>query len=155
MWWRRVRYVVFLVALCAIATCPSAKRSCTAKSRAREAEDLVGYLADRVVAAIAANGRVPATAAGPTPSPACCEQGGTCSPDPAIWNTPGWQALAFSIDDDHHYSYSYIPDPSGRSAVIRAVGDLDCDGVAATYELEIRVDSQGVHRKWSRQHPYE
>src|SRR5512141_1442039 len=98
MWWRRLRWFLTLAALCAIATCPAAKRSCTAKTRAQEADDLLGYLADRVAAHVATTGRVPAAAAGPTPEPGCCEQGGACSPDPAMWAQPGWRELGFSID---------------------------------------------------------
>jgi hypothetical protein len=155
MWWRRVRYVLLLAALCAIATCPTAKRSCTAKTRAQEANDLLDYLGDRVAARIAATGRVPPIAAGPTPLPACCEQGGTCSQDATAWATPGWQALAFSIDDDYRYTYTYIPDPGGRSAIVRAVGDLDCNGETSLYELELRIESDGVKRTWTRKNPYE
>jgi hypothetical protein len=155
MWWRRLRYLLLLVALCAIATCPTAKRSCQAKNRAQEAEDMLGYLADRVAVAIASSGHVPATPAGPTPVPDCCDQGGVCEADPSRWLTPGWQALAFSIDDDHRYTYSYLPDPSGRSAVIRAVGDLDCDDVTSLYEVEIKQDASGLRRKWTRKNPYE
>jgi len=155
MWWRRLRYVLLLVALCAVATCPTAKRSCQAKNRAQEAEDLLGYLADRVAQAVTATGRVPSTPAGPTPVPDCCEQGGVCAADPTRWTTPGWQALGFSIDDDHRYTYSYLPDPSGRSAILRAVGDLDCDDVTSLYEVEIKIDAEGVRRKWTRKNPYE
>ncbi len=155
MWWRRLRYVVLLAALCAVATCPSAKRACTAKTQAQEADDLLEYLADRITAEIGTSGRVPALAAGPTPLPICCEQGGTCSPDPALWATPAWQALGFSIDGDYRYTYSYVPDPGGRSAVIRAVGDLDCDGESSLYEVELRIDPDGVKRTWTRKNPYE
>lgn len=155
MWWRRLRYVLLLVALCAIATCPAAQRSCTAKSRAREAELLLAYLAARVEAAIAATGRVPETPAGPTPAAGCCDRGGTCEPDPAAWSAPGWKALAFSIDSEHRYAYAYVPDPGGRSAIIRAVGDLDCDGEPALYELEIRIEAQGPQRRWTRKDPHE
>jgi hypothetical protein len=155
MWWRRLRYALLLVALCAIATCPAAQRSCTAKARAREAEQLLAYLAERVEAAIAATGRVPEAPAGPTPVPGCCERGGTCAADPAAWSAPGWKALAFSIDTEHRYTYAYVPDPSGRSAILRATGDLDCDGEGAVYELEIRIEAGGPQRRWTRKDPYE
>jgi hypothetical protein len=153
--WRRFRYVLLLTALCAVATCPAAKRSCTARSQAREADDLLEYLADRVTGAIMTTGRVPPTAAGPTPLPACCEQGGTCDPDPAAWTAPGWRALGFSVDDPYRYTYSYIPDPGGRSAILRAVGDLDCDGTTSLYELEVRIDNDGVRRTWTRKNSFE
>lgn len=155
MWWRRLRYVLLLVALCAIATCPTAKRSCQAKNRAQEAEDILAYLADRVAASLAATGNVPPTAAGPTPLPDCCEQGGVCAKDTSRWLTPGWQALQFSIDDEHRYTYSYIPDPSGKAAVVRAVGDLDCDDVSSLYEIRVESAGNGVRRKWTRKNPYE
>ena len=118
MWWRRFRYLLLLIALCSVATCPAAKRACTAKRRANEADQLLEYIADRVEASIKATGHVPGTAAGPTPLPTCCEVGGTCEPDPATWATPGWQALQFSIDGDYRYTYSYEPDASGRTAVV-------------------------------------
>jgi len=145
MWWRRLRYVLVLIALCAIATCPAAQRSCTAKTRSAEADALLGFLADRVAAAVAATGRVPPTTAGPTPQPACCEQGGTCAADPALWSAPGWRELGFSIDDPHRFTYQYAPDPSGLSATLRAVGDVDCD-----VELKLTVVGGQVSRVWSR-----
>jgi hypothetical protein len=156
MWWRRLRYVLLLAGLCAIATCPGAKRACTAKQHAREADELTEYLADRIEAAIHATGHVPPAAAAPTPLPACCErEDGVCAPDPSVWTTPAWQALAFSIDGDHRYTYTYVPADDGRSAVVRAVGDTDCDGESSLYELEVRVDGDGVHRTATRKNPYE
>jgi hypothetical protein len=149
MWWRRLRYVLLLTGLCAIATCPAAKRSCTAKTRAAEADQLLGYLADRVAAHSAATGRVPPTAAGPTPQPACCEQGGTCGPDPSLWAQPGWRELGFSIDGAHRYTYQYAPDPSGLSATLRAVGDVDCDGTVSIVEVKLTITGGKVSRVWS------
>lgn len=154
-WWQRVRYVLLLVALCSIATCPAAHRSCTAKARAREADEIVTYLGDRVGAALLATGKVPADAAGPTPAASCCDQGGTCPADATQWSTPGWKALAFSIDAEHRFSYTYVPHASGRSAVIRATGDVDCDGTSSLYELEVRIDAGTVRRTWTRKNPYE
>src|SRR5215831_18392784 len=103
MWWRRLRYVLLLVALCAIATFPVARRSCIAKTRAAEADELLGYLVDRVAAHVAATGRVPPTAAGPTPETSCCAHGETCPVDTASWAAPGWRELAFSIDSPHRF----------------------------------------------------
>ena len=155
MFWRRVRYVLLLIALCAIATCPTAKRSCQAKNRSQEAEDLLSYLAERVAREVAATGKVPPLPAGPTPLPNCCEQGGVCAEDPTRWKTPGWEALQFTIDDDHRYTYQYVPDPSGRFAVIRAIGDLDCNDVTSLYEVKVEIDGGGVRRTWTRKNPYE
>jgi len=155
MWARRLRYVLGLTALCAIATCPAAKRSCTAKNRSREADHLLGVLAERVATAVATTGKVPPTPAGPTPQPSCCEQGGTCAPEARQWEAPGWRELQFSIDGTYRYTYQYVPDPSGESALLRATGDLDCDGVVATYELKLTVKGTSVQRAWQRKNPYE
>ena len=150
MWWRRLRYVLLLIALCAIATCPAAKRSCTAKARAAEADELLGYLADRVAAHVTTTGRVPPTAAGPTPEATCCDQGGTCRPDPALWAQPGWRELGFSIDGEHRFAYQYAPDATGLSATLRAVGDVACDGSVRRVELKLTVVAGQVSRVWSR-----
>jgi hypothetical protein len=151
--WRRVRYVLALLALCAIATCPAAKRACTAKIRAREAQELIGVIANKVEQHVAVTGRVPGTAAPLTPQLACCEQGGQCQPDPATWAAPGWKELEFSIDDPYRYAYEYAPDPSGQSATVRAIGNLDCDSALSTYELRLTVKGTAVERSWSRQDP--
>lgn len=155
MWWRRLRYVVLLIALCAIATCPAAKRSCTARNRSREAENLLTALADRIVQLVATTGKLPATPAGPTPVPSCCEQGGTCKPDAGAWSSAGWRELAFSVDGEYRYTYQYVPDPSGQSAVVRAVGDLDCDGASSLYEVRLSVTGTMVRRTWHRKDAYE
>jgi hypothetical protein len=153
MWWRRLRYLLLLVALCAIATCPAARRSCTAKTRAVEADELLGYLADRVAQRVEATGRVPGVAAGPTPELACCEQGGTCRPDPLLWAAAGWRDLGFSIDGEHRFAYQYTPDPSGLSATLRAVGDVACEGAPSTVELKLTIVGNKLSRAWSRKGP--
>lgn len=154
MWWRRVRYVLLLAALCAIATCPAAKRSCTAKNRATEAEQLLGYLAEKVTLSYLATGKLP-QGAGPTPRPSCCDQGGTCEPDPSTWAAPGWVALGFSIDDEYRYTYEYAPDPSGMSAMLRATGDLDCDGKTSLHEVKLTISGGTVLQAWTETDPYE
>lgn len=156
MWWRRVRWFLTLIALCAIATCPSAKRSCTAKNRAQEAENLIGVIAERVATSVATTGKVPPTPAGPSPAASCCEhEDGACSPDATTWAAQGWRELQFSIDGSYRYQYQYLPDPSGQSAVIRAAGDLDCDGTSSIYELRLSVQGSSVRRAWHRKNPYE
>jgi hypothetical protein len=154
-WWPRIRYLLALLVLCSIATCPAARRSCNARRHAQEAEDLLDYLADRVDAVVAATGKVPPAPAGPTPVTSCCAQGGTCKLDDAQWATPGWRALAFSIDGEFRYQYEYAPDPSGESAVLRARGDLDCNEVPAVYEVHLVVHDHEVERTWTRRDRYE
>ena len=136
MWWRRLRYLLMLAALCAIATCPAAKRACTAKNAlARRPRISLSYLADKVAAAYASTGKVPPTPAGPTPVPSCCEQGGTCKPDPTTWDAAGWRELGFSIDGNYRYTYSYVPDPSGT------VGDVCAPSAISTATASARSTS--------------
>jgi hypothetical protein len=155
MWWRRIRYVLALVGLCAIATFPAAKRSCTARSHAREADQLLDYLDGRVTEIVVSSGKLPRLAAGPTPQPACCEQGGTCDPDASVWDTPGWRALGFSIDGPFRYTYSYTPDATGSSAVLRAIGDLECNGETTSYEIKLTLDGGKLSHAWTGAHPRE
>lgn len=147
--WKRLRYVLGLAALCAVATCPAARRSCIARNRAREADDLLDWLGDKVAMRVALTGRVPPTAAPLTPAPSCCEQGGTCEPDATTWAAPGWRELDFTIDGPYRFSYEYVPDSSGQSAVLRAVGQVDCDAPALTVELSLTVHGTLVERTWS------
>lgn len=86
----------------------------------------------------------PPESVGPTPPVgACCMQGGKCAPDPALWEHPTWRALGFSIEDPHYYSYQYEVLDGGKAFVARAIGDLDCDGVLATFELSGTVTDDG------------
>lgn len=150
LWWRRLRYALLLLGLCAVATCPTAKRACTSKARTREAEQMLGYLADRVEAHAAATGRVPPAAAGPTPEAGCCTHDrSTCAPDAAQWSAPGWRALAFSIDGEHRFSYQYLPDPSGLGATLRARGDLSCDETPTVVELTLTIAGGKLSRAWA------
>lgn len=76
----------------------------------------------------------------------CCDHPtGKCPPDPAIWSAPGWQALKFSMDDPHYYSYTFESSGTGASAVFtaRATGDLDCDGTYSTFEMYGSVGADG------------
>jgi hypothetical protein len=136
--WRKVRYVLVLLGLCAMATCPAARRAWLTRERAREAPLLLDVLGDRVEAVWKERGRFPQEAAGPTPAVgACCDQGGECAVDAAAWQSPGWATLGFTIDDPHRYAYQYQVVDGGKAAVIRAIGDLDCDGTPGTYEVRL------------------
>ncbi len=83
---------------------------------------------------------LPRESIGPTPPiGTCCAQGGQCAPDPAWWAHPTWQALGFVIMDPHYYSYQYQVADDGQSFTVRAIGDLDCDGNYATFEMDGQI----------------
>lgn len=112
------------------------------KSKATEAKANLGAIARGVASAaeemsVGPDGTVQPTklvSVGPTPAVGeCCKQGGKCAPDRAHWDVPGWKQLFFQLENPHYYSYELVIEPGGFIA--RAIGDLDCDGELATFEL--------------------
>lgn len=79
---------------------------------------------------------------GPTPAKPCC--GSTpdnkCAPDRAAWEDPMWKRLDFLMYEPHTYRYSY-ESTEPTSFVVKAVGDLDCDGNEATWTLTGSTDA--------------
>jgi len=150
--WRRVRYVLILIGLCALATCPAAVR----RWRTTEAPELLGVLADRVELVWHERARFPQEPAALTPpAGSCCDQGGECAVDAKQWTQGGWAALGFTIDDPHRYSYQYELIEGGRVAVIRALGDLDCNNTYGTYELRLTPDGDHLTRTLTDTNPEE
>jgi hypothetical protein len=65
-----------------------------------------------------------------------------CTADPvAFARDPVWHALDVSIDEPSVYQYDYQSD--GKTFTARAIGDADCDGTSATFELHGSVDASG------------
>jgi hypothetical protein len=61
-----------------------------------------------------------------------------CGSDPQAWPSdaaPGWKALGFAPDGPVRYAYEYAPDADGKSFVVRAYGDIDCDGKSSVWEM--------------------
>ena len=153
--WRRARWLLALAGMWTLATCPAAGRSCSQRRHAREAPLLLGDLVDELRGHVAAHGVLPAVTAGPTPPiGSCCADGTTCAPDPALWNTPGWRALRFSIDGRHRFSYQ-VAREDGPTLVLTATGDQDCDGVRATYEVRLTGVANHVVAVWKNTNPLE
>jgi hypothetical protein len=78
---------------------------------------------------------------------ACCQQPNhICAPTPDEFGNATWQALKFSVDDPHHYSYEFISAGDGPTAgfTARAMGDLDCDGKYSTFEMQGSVGPDGT-----------
>lgn len=64
----------------------------------------------------------------------------TAQPD-AFKDGAGWAQLEFSVDEASQYVYSYVGDATAPTAY--ALGDVDCDGSAATWTLAITKTSAG------------
>ncbi|MCA9539283.1 MAG: hypothetical protein KC620_10380, partial [Myxococcales bacterium] len=56
---------------------------------------------------------------------------------------PTWQALGFAPEGKLFYRYAFEPTADGKGFTARAVGDLDCDGVASTFEVTGAPDESG------------
>jgi hypothetical protein len=87
------------------------------------------------------------TTAGPVPAlGGCCSTGGKCAPNPTLWSDAAWQALRFSMDDPHYYSYEYKTSGEGANATfsVDAYGDLNCNGVYSTFEMVGSIQPDGT-----------
>jgi prepilin-type N-terminal cleavage/methylation domain-containing protein len=74
----------------------------------------------------------------------CCDiPGDKCAPDPALWTGSHWNALKFSMDDPHYYSYSYVGSNTGTDSTFAATayGDLNCDTTYSTFEMVGEINS--------------
>lgn len=77
---------------------------------------------------------------GPTPAQPCCGlPDNRCPPTDAWTKDPLWKELEFRIDEDTRFHYSYESD--GKTFKATAVGDLDCDGTSATWNLVGTVEN--------------
>jgi len=152
--WQKVRWVLALTFLCALATCPAAQRQCSTKRAAREAPALLGYLVRQVKTYVAEHHALPDIRVGPTPEVgACCAAGDTCAPEPSRWDVPGWRALHFSIDGRHRFSYQVSRDVD--ALVLTAIGNQDCDSVHARYEVRLTLDGDRLIEVWTESQPFE
>ena len=78
------------------------------------------------------------------PTDLMCENGSSVPylPSASDWQDPVWQALNFAMADPFLYAYEIEVSGTGADAAftVRAIGDLDCDGVHSTYERIGTVD---------------
>ena len=130
-----VTIVVFVVGVLAAIAIPSFIKY-TRRAKAAEADTNVAMIARGVESQIAEQ-MAPPTALPPTPAPGCQRR-----PWPAD-AAAGWAAIGFAPGDPLYYSYSVEPMPGGRGAWVRAIGDLDCDGIFSRFERSVTVGPSG------------
>lgn len=151
--WRRARYWILLVTLCAAATCPAAKRTCDQRAHSREAETSLDYL-EFALRGLAAKGQWISASVPLTPAKgACCDTGGICGQDQDRWTHPTWQALGFTLDRAHYYSYEV--QVQGETVTLRATADLDCNGVFGTFERQLTRTPTGLKVTTKLENQYE
>jgi len=88
----------------------------------------------------------PATPIAPAVTVCCGQAGHKCAPDPSLWTDASWQALKFSMDDPHYYSYGYASSGVDNASTFaaQAFGDLDCDTTYSTFEMVGSVQTDGT-----------
>jgi hypothetical protein len=82
-----------------------------------------------------------------TPAASACPEGRP-TPQAAVpseWAHPTWKALGISLDLRSHYQLEFVTEGKGVGAkfIARAVGDVDCDGVFATFERSGTLNPDG------------
>ena len=66
-----------------------------------------------------------------------------CKATPSAFRAdPLWGKMAFSVDEEGIYGYSFVG-TSATSFTAYAIGDADCDEVAATFTLQGTIDAAG------------
>jgi hypothetical protein len=119
------------------------------KSKDSEAERNLAKLERALKARFAADGQLPLWQADRTPATPCCESPGhRCAPDPLLWSSSPWFELEFSIDDPHDFQYEL--EGSDTEIIVRAIGDLDCDGTEIVYELTATVENGALTTSLTR-----
>jgi len=90
---------------------------------------------------VSQNSRLPQSAESPARDAwyrQVCRDGkpGVFIPDTETWSARTWTQLGFAIEKPFRYQYHFLSQSTGPGAgfTIRAVGDLDCDGVYSTFE---------------------
>jgi hypothetical protein len=112
------------------------------KSKQTEATLQLNKLEKNLKVAHMTNRSFPKGTAPLTPAKSCCEGPNHKCADAAAWKQPIWQELDFEIDQPHLFRYAYESD--GKTFMLRAVGDLDCDGTEITYVVTGVADAQGT-----------
>lgn len=152
--WQRLRWILALTLLCALATCPAAQRRCSNRRAAREAPALLAYLVTQLKSHVAEHKKLPDLNIPATPPiGTCCAPGPTCAANPALWKDPAWRALRFSIDGRHRFSYAVHRDLD--ALVLTATGDQDCDSVRAVYQVRLTLEGDRLIEVWTETNPFE
>lgn len=140
--------VLLALTIGAVAGCKDeskeAAKQGVASSKRLEAKLLLEKIEHKAKLAVLESGTFPKGKAGPTPSESCCKSpGGKCGPVPAeTWSAdPIWHALGFQVFESSWFQYAYESD--GTMLTATATGDLDCDGTAIVYKLEMGRSPDG------------
>jgi hypothetical protein len=76
--------------------------------------------------------------------PADVPYGKTAKVTAESFSHPSWRAIGYSVEGSVHYATDFVTAPDGKTAVVRARGDIDRDGVTSLFELDVRIDRHGT-----------
>ena len=62
---------------------------------------------------------------------------------------PAWSELAFQIPDPFYFSYEVVTNQATGSVTVRAVGDLDGDGVTSEFLVDGQLDPSSGEIAWA------
>jgi len=87
----------------------------------------------------------PATVANVPGAECACQATGKCPGGGTEWTNASWVALQFSIPDPFLYKPKYTSAGTGTASTFsaEATGDLDCNGVVASFKRLGAVDANG------------
>ena len=112
------------------------------KRKKSEAVVALERIAAAATAHAAKHGKFPLGTGIPAASKGCCGQDrNKCQPEPAAWQTAPWIELGFAINESNLFQYTYESDGTAFKAT--AIGDLDCDGTPAHFELRGSLGPDG------------
>jgi hypothetical protein len=103
------------------------------------ARDLAAYMEMEVAKGKRPSRFPPSAPATPTRVPS----GDKFTPNASTWSHPTWKAIHFEMGSPMRYSYEIITSKDGRTATVRAHGDLDGNGKLSTIERAVTLNKDG------------
>ena len=130
--------VVAIIGILAAVAIPMFWEAAT-KAKRSEAYVQLEKLKKGAIGEYVKNSAFPQQTATATPVITCCAQNfgskKKCEPIASEWETAGWRALEFSLNEPFFFQYAYLPTSAGAAFTATAVGDTDCDGTPVTFTL--------------------
>jgi hypothetical protein len=125
-----------------------AVRHYLAQSKLAEAKSTVGAVSRDLVAYMEMENVTGKRATRFPPSapltPAKVPSGTKYVPDGSTWSHPTWKAIRFEMDMPCYYSYEIVTSRDGKTATVRAHGDLNGDGKLSTIERTLTIGKDGA-----------
>lgn len=118
-------------------------RHYTARAKIAEARDSIGHIAQNLDVYMHRPGHRLLPPSAPR-TPADVPRGKPTRTAYEDWQRGTWQAIEFVMDEPQFYSYEIDTAKDRKSAIIRATGDLDGDGVQSHFTLRVKLDRHGT-----------